>query len=114
MESAREHAERDRGQDTDERGIHGAALTLRIGRRLWRVGINKESRPRQRQDEHVELPFEPVDPGVRLTMVGSVLGAEGRCRSERSRWNSPVNTPSKAVTMMPMSVAAIAGSTGQP
>ena len=75
-EHANEHTERDREQDTDERGIRGPALALRIGRRLWRIGINKESRPRQRHDERIDLSLQPLDPGIRLAMVGTVLSAK--------------------------------------
>ena len=112
VESAREHAEQGRDHDANERGgngrIHGAALTLRIGRRprVRQHGADWESGLRQRQDEPVELPLEPVDPRVRLAIICAKVAEVGAEQVERS-----ANTPSSAAHKMPMSVAATAGST---
>ena len=85
-ESANEHTERNREQDTDERGIHGAALTLRIGRwpRVRQHRADWESGLRQRQDEPVELPLEPVDPRVRLAIIRAEIAEVGAEQVERS------------------------------
>ena len=80
MEGAREHAQQGAHHDPDERGgdrgIHGVA-TYPCGSDGGCGGWGSPRNPARASAKMktVQLPLEPVDPRIGLTMVGTILGA---------------------------------------